>query len=353
MLTTSKRQDGYGEFSVAGGTVVESSDSPVTLSVILSVWNAKPHLSACLQSIRLQTFNYFECILIDDGSTDGSSAVLREFCIGDPRFFLVEQPNMGLTKSLNRGIALARGRYIARHDADDISHPERFSKQIVYLLNNPQTAIVGTGVTIIDDVGAELYAKPAEHVLYKDVFRILQKRNCMVHGSVMCNYALLQEKLQYDERFRYAQDYELFSRISLSFPVENIREPLYSLRVSSTSISKRKVEEQCYFTALVSCRNRGRGDFPAPPSPDKIQQQCSQIACLRSNITMLLLLNERADIPSKFYPRWHPFQMILYLLNTFPLIQKLKSVRRLILKKLTPSRNLGPIKNRDFWQTPL
>lgn len=334
MLTARNRDDCYGEFSVAGGLTADSSNSTAVLSVVLSVYNAMPHLPSCLKSIQAQTFKDFECIVLDDGSTDGSSIVLQEFCKADPRFILVMQPNIGLTKSLNRGIALARGQYIARHDADDVSHPDRFAKQVDYLRRNLQTAIVGTGITIIDEAGSELYAKPAEHLRYEDVSRTFRSRNCMVHGSVMCNYGLLQTQLQYDERFRCAQDYELFSRISISYPVENIPEPLYALRLSSSSISKRKVEEQCYFAALVSCRNRNGADFPVSPDPDNILQHCRQAACLRNSVTFLLLLNERADIPSKYYPRWHPFQGGFFLLNTLSLIQKLKSVRRIVLAKV-------------------
>lgn len=333
MLSVVTREDGYGCFSVAVHPMAASTADPPELSVVLAIYNAEAHLRYCLESIQAQTFKDFECILLNDGSDDGSVELLRSICDSDSRFILVEQPNMGLTKSLNRGIALARGRYIARHDADDGSHPDRFQCQIQYLLKNPDVAVVGTGVRLVDEAGDVIRIKPAGVVSREAVQCVLQSRNCMVHGSVMCNKALLQEQLEYDDRFRFAQDYELFSRISELFPVENISEPLYDLRISSGSISSIKVEEQCYLSALVSCRNQEGSEMSVMTSLAHMRKQVRESVCLRKCMTRLLLMSERPDLAVQYYSRWHPLQAFFYVLSIFSLIPKLKFARRMLFAK--------------------
>src|SRR4051794_24772902 len=111
---------------------------PPPISVLLAVYNGGRYLRAAVDSILTQTFTDFEFIIIDDGSTDGSLATLREFAQRDPRINLVSRPNKGLTVTLNEGIALARGEFLARMDADDIALPQRFEKQIAYLRDHPE-----------------------------------------------------------------------------------------------------------------------------------------------------------------------------------------------------------------------
>src|SRR5882672_1930599 len=97
------------------------------LSVVMSVFNGERYLAAALESILRQSFSDFELLAIDDGSTDGSAGILRG--CADPRLrILTNGTNIGLTRSLNRGLAAARGAYVARHDADDLSHPSRFAR---------------------------------------------------------------------------------------------------------------------------------------------------------------------------------------------------------------------------------
>ena len=106
------------------------------VSVIMSVFNGEPFLRAALESMFHQTFTDFEFIIIDDGSTDRSSDIIREY--SDPRVILLKQDNQGIAMALNRGLSIAQGEYIARQDADDISHPERFRLQLEFLDAHPE-----------------------------------------------------------------------------------------------------------------------------------------------------------------------------------------------------------------------
>ena len=112
------------------------------VSVVLPVRNGAADLPKAIDTILAQTFTDFELIVVNDGSTDGTAAVLD--AIRDPRVRVVHQENMGLAAALNRGISLARGRYIARQDHDDWAKPTRLEKQVAFMEANPDCALVGT-----------------------------------------------------------------------------------------------------------------------------------------------------------------------------------------------------------------
>jgi glycosyltransferase involved in cell wall biosynthesis len=129
------------------------SDPQVT--VLLCVWNGEPHLKAAVDSILAQTFHDFEFLIIDDASTDGTPKFLAS--LTDPRVRVVRnETNLGLTRSLNRGLKLARGELIARQDADDWSTPDRLELQLPFLRANPPVVAVGAQAQLIDGNGGDL-----------------------------------------------------------------------------------------------------------------------------------------------------------------------------------------------------
>jgi glycosyltransferase involved in cell wall biosynthesis len=122
------------------------------ISVVMSVYNGEKYLRQAIESILQQTYTDFEFIIIDDGSTDSSREIIQSY--DDKRIRLViNEQNIGLTKSLNKGIRLAKGEFIARMDADDISLPQRFEKQVAYLDSHPEVGVLGTYANIIDHRG--------------------------------------------------------------------------------------------------------------------------------------------------------------------------------------------------------
>jgi glycosyltransferase involved in cell wall biosynthesis/radical SAM superfamily enzyme YgiQ (UPF0313 family)/tetratricopeptide (TPR) repeat protein len=253
-------------------TLVNEKIANPQISVVMSVYNGEKHLQSAVQSILAQSFMNYEFIIVDDASSDTTPEILKAF--SDPRITIVRnKENLGLTASLNCGIRAATGKYIARMDADDLSVPHRFAQQFDYLEKNPTTAVVGSSYYTINEEGADVsiinvLAKPA------DIKRELPRQNWFGHGSVMMRKSCLEEIGGYDERFIYAQDYDLFLRFSERYDLANITTPLYSWRESTHGISIIKKDEQKYFaekarSAAAARRNRivdNATDTVSPPN---------------------------------------------------------------------------------------
>ena len=127
----------------------------VPISVVMSVYNSEKYIIEAIESVLSQTFNDFEFIIVNDGSTDNSLSLIKS--INDPRIKIIDQENKGLSKALNIGINIAKGKYIARLDADDIALPTRFEKQYKFLENNPECVALGTEAIYTTEDGKELY----------------------------------------------------------------------------------------------------------------------------------------------------------------------------------------------------
>jgi glycosyltransferase involved in cell wall biosynthesis len=227
------------------------------VTVLMSVYNGKKYLQEAIESILHQTFTDFEFLIIDDASTDTTPKILQQYC--DPRIRIVKnEKNLGLTKSLNKGLTLAKGEYIARMDADDISTPERFEKQLNYFEQNPETIVLGTGFLIIDYngeiVGRKLFS---EKPTIDDFFR----ENQIIHGSVMFKKSVIINLGGYNEYFRYVQDYELWLKVSKKYQMRNLPEILYKLRYHGDNIAYTKKEESTLFHILAIKLARGEIDF--------------------------------------------------------------------------------------------
>ncbi|PKN13217.1 MAG: hypothetical protein CVU69_02635 [Deltaproteobacteria bacterium HGW-Deltaproteobacteria-4] len=211
------------------------------VSVVMSVYNGERYLREAVDSILRQTFTDFEFIIINDGSTDGTREILESY--QDERIVLIHQENMGLTKSLNKGIALARGKYIARQDADDFSLPERFATQVSFLDRECDISMVGSAVQVVDKSGEVLttFKNPTGS---SEIKEILKKYNCFWHGSVMFRRECLTSVGCYNERFGTAQDYDLWLRYSEKLNLANLPEPFYAYRVSPEAITFKKIVSQ-------------------------------------------------------------------------------------------------------------
>ena len=124
------------------------------ISVVVPCFNARETLSSSLESILQQSFMDFEVVWFDDGSTDGGAEMVESYAVRDPRIRLLRSEHVGIVEALRRGCSAARGRYIARMDADDVAHRERFAKQVSYLEDHPEAGLCGTQVrTVGEDIG--------------------------------------------------------------------------------------------------------------------------------------------------------------------------------------------------------
>jgi len=204
------------------------------VSVIMSVYNGERYLLEAIDSIINQTFEDFEFIIINDGSTDGTKEIVESY--DDERIMLIEQANMGLTKSLNRGLRLANGEYIARMDADDISHPERLHRQVSFLEQNKDIGLIGTDLLVINENGKLLYKinLPPDNPTIK---QNMLKCNQFGHGSVMFRKECIDKVGFYREEVGPAEDYDLWLRIADEYDIANISEPLYQWRFHNKQVS--------------------------------------------------------------------------------------------------------------------
>jgi glycosyltransferase involved in cell wall biosynthesis len=223
------------------------------VSVIMSVYNGQRYLEEAVDSILNQTFKNFEFIVIDDGSTDKTPETLRDYAQKDSRIKVItNSQNIGLTRSLNRGIKIARGEYIARMDADDISMPERLEKQISVFETHERIGCVGCNVLVVDKEG-ELIKKV--RLPKTDVTLHLRKRNCFVHGSLVFSRKALSAVGGYNPEMKLAQDYDLLLRLSKKYKTSYVNDFLYKLRRNTKGLSCKKFYSQVYYTALTKSLN--------------------------------------------------------------------------------------------------
>jgi len=185
------------------------------VTVLMSVYNGCPYVQAAVASILEQTFTDFEFMIIDDGSTDQTAAVLDTF--DDPRIRrLVHPTNRGLTVSLNEGLALAAGRYVARQDADDVSRPDRLARQVAFLESHPDVSVVGAQARLIDAEGhpirTRMLATPLSNVGVR--FKLMFD-GPLIHSTVMFRRKTVYDGSRgYDAAWSTNQDYELWSRLA-------------------------------------------------------------------------------------------------------------------------------------------
>lgn len=209
----------------------------VLISVILPVYNGAEFLEESILSILNQIYTNFEFIVLNDGSTDKSASIIQKF--KDPRIRYYEQQNQGLAATLNRGISIAKGKYLARQDQDDISLPERFRKQIEFLENHTNHGMVGTWASIMEgsNKSRRAHMHPSESLLLK--FELLFN-NPFVHSSIMIRKSALDKVGLYstDPRRQPPEDYELWSRVAREFDVANIPEILHVYREVPRSMSR-------------------------------------------------------------------------------------------------------------------
>ncbi len=225
--------------------------SPI-ITVLMPVFNAGAFVKTSIESVLEQTFGNFELLIIDDGSNDKTEAIVGLF--QDERIrFIQNEKNLGVARTLNHGLRLARGKYIARMDADDICYPERLKKQFDFMEENPNIGISGTWVRYFGDQPPVVERCPAGPNLIK-AFMLFG--NPLFHPSVIMRKEYLERNnLRYDPCYDRSEDFELWLRASESFDLDNIELPLLRFRChesSITSVASKVMKKQ-------ACELLGRG----------------------------------------------------------------------------------------------
>ena len=210
------------------------SDPKVT--VLMSVYNGEKYLRKAIESILKQTFTDFEFLIINDGSTDYSGEIFRSY--SDPRIrFVSNSANRGLTRSLNTGLKLAKGEYVARIDADDVAFQNRLQVQVAFLDAHLDVCLLGGSYEVIDENGVVM---STEQVL-ADPLSIrfcLLFDNPVCHSSVMFRRSAVLEVGGYDENVRIGQDFDLWNRLVTRGKIVQMDKPLVQLRRHNESVSR-------------------------------------------------------------------------------------------------------------------
>lgn len=224
----------------------------------MSAFNSITTIDAAVDSILKQSFADFEFIIIDDGSTDGTRQRLKHLASNDSRISLhFNEANIGLMNSLNKGIGLCHGKWIARMDSDDVARLDRFEKQILFLEANPNVKVLGSNYVSLAawEFLDTLYNLPSG-IVNQD----LQRENVMCHSSIMMDREMIVRLGGYRSYFKNSEDYDLWLRASRICDVYNLSEPLMRIRLSlgGATISRRR--EMIVFAELA------RRSFKQPDS---------------------------------------------------------------------------------------
>jgi glycosyltransferase involved in cell wall biosynthesis len=207
------------------------------VTVLMPVYNGERYLREAVESILDQTFTDFEFLIINDGSTDRTVKIIESY--SDPRIRLVHnEKNMKLIATLNKGLKLARGEYIARVDCDDISLPERLAKQVAFMDANPEVGVLGTAFQTIDSYGKSLNSP----ILYPSQYSFLRWSLCfyspIVHPTVMMRKELVLGADGYSPEAIHVEDYDLWRRLSGVTQLSNLQDVLIYLRKHDANVTE-------------------------------------------------------------------------------------------------------------------
>lgn len=216
------------------------SGDPPFVTVLMPVYNGEAYLREAIKSVLEQIYTNFEFLIIDDGSTDNSSSIVDSFA--DIRIRLVHNTNnLGLIATLNHGIDLAKGDYIARMDCDDICMPMRLARQVEFMEAHTEVGVCGSWAKLIDEAGNHLGVRksPVGVTLAHEYWR----PSPLIHPSCMIRTSLLKVN-RYSSEFVDAEDYELWLRLSRVSQLHNMSEVLICYRVHRTSVTASRREQQ-------------------------------------------------------------------------------------------------------------
>jgi glycosyltransferase involved in cell wall biosynthesis len=229
------------------------------ISVLMCVYNGAPLVGQAVASVLAQTHGDLELIVVDDGSTDGTPDVLA--AVADPRLRVQHQTRTGLTRALNRALAVARGPLVARLDADDVALPERLARQRAFLAAHPEVGLLGTAAREEDPGGGRprIVQPPTADAALR---RALIRANPFVHSSVMVRRELLERAGGYDERLAVAQDYDLWMRLARLTGLANLSDVLVVRRLGGGRVSVEREEDRLRTEARVRWRAVVSGAYP-------------------------------------------------------------------------------------------
>ncbi len=253
------------------------------ISVLMATYNNASYIGECIDSVLSQTFDDFEFIVVNDASTDNTNVILQQYT--DPRLRILQNSvNLKLSASLNRGLEIAEGDYIARIDSDDICMSDRFEKQVAFLESHQEIGAVGTQVRNISPDGTHSRpGSPTPTTPNMTSWQVLLGYP-VAHPTLMIRRSLLNEVGGYDTSYPYAQDQALWSKLIFKTRLTNLNEVLVSYRQHELSSLNRIKDKQQY----------------------ELKARCGAIAKLLDLVISTEDLHSLywSEIKSQYYPKW-------------------------------------------------
>jgi glycosyltransferase involved in cell wall biosynthesis len=314
------------------------------VTVIILVYNREKYISEAIESILAQSFTDFELLLIDDGSTDGSVEIMGSYT--DPRVRLVcNEGNLGIPKTRNKGIRLARGAYLAVLDSDDYAYPDRLARQVAFLDRHKDYAAVGSWTVAMDEKDQSLRRIKRLPVSPGEVQSRLLFRCCLCHSALMARKAILHE-YWYRDQYVVCEDVDLFVRIARKHKLGNLPEVLTCIRGHAGRITREKAQ-------LVKDKNL-----------DIVSAQLTELGVMFTDTDLerhflLSHMNKLQFIPDREYLEWAGAWLLkLQEANQHALRYPERPFSRVVggmwLKVCRrASAGLGWTAWKRFWQSPL
>jgi len=250
------------------------------VSVLMTVYNDEKYVGHAIESILEQTFLDFEFVIVNDGSTDRTAEILMEYSAKDSRIRVFDQANAGTTAAANRGLSVVRGKYVARLDSDDVSYSHRLQTEVKFLESHVDVALVGGGADIIDLSGAIIGQR---NIMTATPARTLMHRCIYQQSDVMFRRDTVVALGGYREKFRNAQDYDLWLRISEAAHVAKLDEVLGAWRLNGGGYTLSRAREQKKEVRIIKRFSRQRRrlghdeySFYSPPIPAKHRKSISE-----------------------------------------------------------------------------
>jgi glycosyltransferase involved in cell wall biosynthesis len=278
------------------------------ISVVMGVHNGERYLREAVNSIIQQTYEHWEFIIIDDCSSDGTAGILKSY--KDKRIRIIRNDeNLGLTKSLNKGIELAKGDYIARLDADDISLPGRFEQQLKFMEADKELGATASFTYVINE-NSEVVGQSKQPTDSHALMLALKVNTAFgPHGSVLMRSEAVQKVGAYDPDFKRSQDYDLWLRLAQHFKLQVIPQLLYKWRSHSDSIGSKHSDEQANFVRLAQqklLKQQGKSQVPGEPNLgifilflEKVEQTIECIESFLPSGVPIYILNNASSAASR------------------------------------------------------
>jgi glycosyltransferase involved in cell wall biosynthesis len=223
----------------------------VLISVVMTVFNAQDHIRDSIESIINQTYQNFEFIIVNDGSTDESRSIINSYKKTDNRIIFIDRSNnKGIPYSANEALSICKGKYIAKMDADDVSLPERLMVQLSFMENNKDISVCGAYMQAFGDLNFLFDHYELEHV---NIIEQMKTR-CPIGNSTsfIRREIIVKNNIKYDLKYKYAQDYKFWFDISKTGLLHNLNRVLVKYRITKSQIStKYHIQQSQYGNEII------------------------------------------------------------------------------------------------------